>query len=90
MIFGTIAAYKVATPTASHWAGASDIELGHTVYIGLSAVILNLVIAVLLTLALRVLKVPAGTDETRPEEYTADPGRAPAPAPAGVAAQAEG
>jgi solute:Na+ symporter, SSS family len=90
MIFGTIAAYQVATPTASHWAGASDIEFGHTVYIGLSAVIMNLVIAAVLTLILRTLKVPAGSDETRPEEYTADPEQAPARTPAGVGAPAEG
>ena len=35
MAFGTIAAYKSASPTVSHWASSSDIELGHTVYIGL-------------------------------------------------------
>ena len=31
MIFGTIAAYKVATPTTSHWAGSVDTIWGHTV-----------------------------------------------------------
>src|SRR6202012_3491206 len=39
IVFGTVAAYNVASPTASHWAGSSDIEFGHTVYIGVSAVI---------------------------------------------------
>jgi len=90
MIFGTIAAYQVATPTASHWAGASDIEFGHTVYIGLSAVIMNLVIAVVLTLILRAVKVPEGADETSPVDYTADPEQGPARTPAGVRAQAAG
>jgi solute:Na+ symporter, SSS family len=87
MAFGTIAAYNVSTPTTSHWAGSSDIEFGHTIYIGLSAVILNLVIAVVLTLILKAAKVPEGTDETLPHQYTADPQDAPARAPAGVAAQ---
>jgi SSS family solute:Na+ symporter len=84
MIFGTIAAYNVSSPTTSHWAGSSDIELGHTIYIGLSAVVLNLVIAVVLTLILRAAKVPEGADETLPHQYTADPVKAPAPVPAGV------
>jgi solute:Na+ symporter, SSS family len=84
MVFGTIAAYKVATPTASHWAASSDIEFGHSIYIGLSAVVLNLVIAVVLTLVLRAAKVPEGTDETLPHQYTTDPEKAPAAVPAGV------
>jgi solute:Na+ symporter, SSS family len=90
MVFGTIAAYNVSTPTASHWAGSSDIEFGHSIYIGLSAVILNLVIAVVLTLILKATRVPEGTDETLPYQYTADPDAAPAPTPAGVAASLEG
>jgi SSS family solute:Na+ symporter len=86
MAFGTIAAYNVASATASHWAGSSDIEFGHTVYIGLSAVLINLVIAVVLTVILRAAKVPEGTDETLPHQYTADPDGVPARAPAGVGA----
>ena len=81
-IFGTIAAYKVATPTVSHWAGSTDLEFGHTVYIGLSALILNVAIAVVLTLVLKASRLPEGADETLPEQYTADPAEAPAPAPA--------
>ena len=84
MLFGTIAAYRSASPTVSHWASSSDIELGHTVYIGLSAVIINLIIAVILTVIFRAAKVPQGADETLPHQYTADPAELPAPAPAGV------
>jgi SSS family solute:Na+ symporter len=90
MIFGTIAAYNVSTPTASHWAGSSDIEFGHSIYIGLSAVIMNLVIAVVLTLILKAVRVPEGPDETLPYQYTADPDAAAAPTPAGVGAHLEG
>jgi len=90
MVFGTIAAYKSASPTVSHWASSSDIELGHTVYIGLTAVIINLIIAVILTVVFRAAKVPQGADETLPHQYTADPAELPAPAPAGVGLGAAG
>jgi SSS family solute:Na+ symporter len=90
MIFGTIAAYNVATPTTSHWAGSSDIEFGHSIYIGLSAVIMNLVIVVVLTFILKAVRVPEGPDETLPHQYTADPDATPAPTPAGVGAPMEG
>src|SRR6185312_4072646 len=73
MIYGTIAAYNVATPTTSHWAGSSDIVFGHSIYIGLTAVIINLVVVVVLTPILKAAKAPEGPDETLPAQYTADP-----------------
>jgi SSS family solute:Na+ symporter len=84
MIYGTIAAYNVKNATSSHWAASSDTVFGHTIYIGLTAVILNLVVAVVLTLVLKAARVPEGPDETLPHHYTADPGEAPARIPAGV------
>jgi len=90
MIFGTIAAYKVATPTTSHWAGSVDIEFGHTVYIGLAAIILNIAVSVILTLIFKAARVPEGADETLPRQYTADPVEAPVPAPAGVSLGSSG
>jgi SSS family solute:Na+ symporter len=84
MIFGTIAAYKVSTPTTSHWAGSVDTLFGHTYYIGLSALILNVAVSAVLTIVLRAAGVPAGADETLPQQYTADPVDTPAPAPAGI------
>jgi solute:Na+ symporter, SSS family len=86
MIYGTIAAYKVSNATASHWAGSSDIVFGHSIYIGISAVVLNLVIAVVLSVILNAVRVPGGTDETLPHQYTAEPEEEPSLAPAGVAA----
>ena len=53
MIYGTIAAYNVKNATTSHWAASSDIVFGHTVYIGFTAIIINVVIAVVLTLVLQ-------------------------------------
>ncbi|MCW2934428.1 MAG: sodium:solute symporter, partial [Actinomycetia bacterium] len=61
------------TPTTSHWASSSDILFGFTIYIGISAFILNLAIAVVLTLVLRAFRVPEGADDTLPHEFTADP-----------------
>jgi len=92
MVFGTIAAYRSASPTASHWASSSDIEFGHTVYIGFSAVLINVIIAVILTVILRAAKVPQGADETLPHQYTADPAQAPVPAGVsdGLAGAADG
>ena len=90
MAFGTIAAYKSASPTVSHWASSSDIELGHTVYIGLTAVIINLIIAVVLTVIFRAAKVPQGADETLPHQYTADPADVAVPTPASIGLGATG
>jgi SSS family solute:Na+ symporter len=84
MIYGTVAAYNVSAPTASHWAGSSDIVFGHSIYIGLTAVIINLVVTVVLTLVMKAARVPEGADETLPHQYTADLEQVTAPAPAGV------
>ncbi|HEX6523793.1 MAG TPA: sodium:solute symporter [Streptosporangiaceae bacterium] len=84
MIFGTVAAYRTSTPTTSHWATPTDTVFGHTVYIGLSAIILNIAISLVLTLIFKAVRVPAGADETLPHQYTADPEETPAPVPAGV------
>jgi solute:Na+ symporter, SSS family len=85
MVYGTVAAYNVKSPTISHWATSSDIVFGHTVYIGFTATVINIVVTLVLTLIFHAARVPAGTDETLPHQYTADPGEAPTPAPAGVA-----
>jgi len=84
MIYGTLAAYNVKNATTSHWAASSDIVFGHTIYIGITAIIINTVLAVVLTPILRAARVPEGIDETLPHQYTADPEQAPAPAPAGI------
>jgi solute:Na+ symporter, SSS family len=51
--------------------------LNHTVYIALTALVINLVVAVVLTLVFRLVKLPAGTDGTVPAHYLADPEGAP-------------
>jgi SSS family solute:Na+ symporter len=89
MVYGTLAAYNVKNATTSHWAASSDIVFGHTIYIGITAIIINIVLAVVLTPLLKAARVPEGPDETQPHEYTADPEQAPAPVPAGVGARQE-
>jgi len=81
MIYGTLAAYNTSSPTASHWAASSDIVFGFSIYIGISAFILNAATGVILTLVLKALKVPEGEDETLPRQYTAAPESAAVPVP---------
>ncbi len=47
--------------------------INHTIYIGLTGLVINLVISVVLTVVFRAVKLPGGSDETRPEHYVADP-----------------
>ncbi|TVL94053.1 monocarboxylate uptake permease MctP [Streptomyces sp. SAJ15] len=76
MVYGTVAAYGVASPTQKHFGGSQkEIPgIGEIGYIGLTAFVLNVVVTVALTLVLRALKAPQGVDETSPEDYTADVG----------------
>ncbi|RNI21166.1 sodium:solute symporter family protein [Flexivirga caeni] len=71
MIYGTWKAYGVASPATHHFGGsnANIPVIGHLGYIGFTAVVLNAVISVVLTLILRALKVPAGKDETVVADY---------------------
>ena len=91
MVFGTIAAYRLPAPgePGTHFGASTDTVpvINHTVYIGLTGLVINLVIAVVLTFVFRAVKLPGGSDETRPEHYVADPEVA-APAPVPVAAAA--
>jgi len=81
MVYGTITAYNTPAPgtTGSHF-GASTANVpifNHTVYIALTAFVINLVVAAVLTAIFRAAKVPAGADETASANYTADPEGAP-------------
>ncbi|MFI6769731.1 monocarboxylate uptake permease MctP [Streptomyces sp. NPDC050355] len=76
MLYGTLAAYGVASPTQAHFGGSSkEIPgIGEIGYIGLTALVLNLVVTVVLTFVLKAMKAPEGVDETSPGDYTADIG----------------
>ncbi len=88
MVYGTVAAYRLPAPgqPGSHFGASADTVplFDHTGYIGLTGFVLNLVIAIVLTLVFRAFRVPGGTDETLPEHYVADPPEL-AVAPAAVA-----
>jgi solute:Na+ symporter, SSS family len=86
MAFGTIAAYRVSSPTTSHWAAPEDLLFGHHYYIGISAIIINIVLSAVFSLIFNAFKVPAGADETLQQQYTADPEEKTSPVPAGVGA----
>ena len=91
MVFGTIAAYRLPAPgkPGTHFGASTDTlpVINHTIYIGLTGLVINLVISVVLTLVFRAVKLPGGPDETRPEHYVADPEPA-ASAPVPVTAAA--
>jgi SSS family solute:Na+ symporter len=83
MAWGTIAAYN--TPAVgdpgSHFGGSvAPLEVfgvdlsDNLIYFGLTALVLNLVVSVLLTFTFRAMGVDEGVDDTRPSDYHADAG----------------
>jgi solute:Na+ symporter, SSS family len=89
MVYGTIEAYRTPGGGQLHFGASTAPILGHIIYIGFAAFVVNLVVSVVLTLIFRAVRLPTGTDETKPESYTADPEEAPrAAVPAAAATQA--
>ncbi len=91
MVYGTWAAWTVASPAQAHFAGSAKLipGIGRLGYIGVTAFVINLVLAVLLTVVLKAVKAPEGVDETVAADYTAESGEGPdAPAGTPVAAEA--
>jgi solute:Na+ symporter, SSS family len=78
MIYGTITAYNVPAvgKPGSHFGGPLQvIPFTDTKgYIALTAFVINVIVAVVLTLILRAMNVPEGEDQTRPSDYLADAG----------------
>jgi len=79
MVYGTVAAYGVASPTnpgQKHFGGSNAAipGIGQIGYIGLTSFVLNVLVTVVLTFVLKALKAPEGVDETKPQDYTADAG----------------
>jgi SSS family solute:Na+ symporter len=65
----------------SKWFDPTTIGLNAktTVYVGFVAVLVNLIVAVLVTLLCKAFRAPDGVDATQPSDYVADVGEAPAP-----------
>ena len=78
MAYGTWLAYGVSSPLQEHFGGPLvNFPFTETrVYIAVVAFLVNLLLAIALTLLFRALKVPEGVDRTRPEDYHADAGDA--------------
>jgi SSS family solute:Na+ symporter len=83
LLAGLAMLYQIPNPNngRAHFGGSafplSDLglgEVGVTVYVGFLAVLVNLVVAAVLTVLLRSAKVPDGEDATRPPDYFADAG----------------
>jgi SSS family solute:Na+ symporter len=76
--YGTWLAYGVPLPgkPGSHFGGPLVLfpGTGTKVYIALIAVLANLLVAIVLTVVFRALKVDAGTDQTHADDYVVDAG----------------
>ncbi|RLV48387.1 sodium:solute symporter [Nocardioides mangrovicus] len=74
MVYGTVAAYKVASPATKHFGGSLSAipVIGDLGYIAMSAFVINVVVAVVLSAILHAVKVPNGADHTVPGDYYAD------------------
>jgi solute:Na+ symporter, SSS family len=82
MAAGMIMLYTIANPATkhAHFGGSAfalsklGLDTQMTIYAGLLALIVNLVVSVIGTLIARAAKLADGPDATRPEDYTADRG----------------
>ncbi|WP_441250313.1 monocarboxylate uptake permease MctP [Kitasatospora sp. McL0602] len=76
MVYGTWKTYGIASPATKHFGGntAPIPGIGEIGFIGVTAFVLNLIVAVVLTVILRAAKTPEGVDETSPSDYNADAG----------------
>ncbi len=91
MVWGTYEAYNVSSPTVAHFAGSiAAIPFTHTTgYIGLSAAVINVVVAAVLTVVLRLVWARSeGPDVTVPSDYLTDVGQDLAPVEAVVVGEA--
>jgi SSS family solute:Na+ symporter len=78
MVYGTVVAFNVAAPgkPGSHFGGPlAVVPFTQTKgYIALTAFVINVLVAVVLTLVFRGMKVAEGADATRPSDYHVDAG----------------
>jgi SSS family solute:Na+ symporter len=86
LVTGLVMLYQIpqrgpkGTIVRAHFGGSSwplsnlGLDTKQTIYCGLPALAVNLVVVVAVTLLLRTLVVPTGVDRTEPEDYIADEG----------------
>jgi SSS family solute:Na+ symporter len=75
MLYGTLAAYHQTSAVTRHFGSSlATFPFTHSkVYIAASALVINIVVAVALTVVLRAIKAPDGTDATAPDDYYSEP-----------------
>ncbi|HEY4850134.1 MAG TPA: sodium:solute symporter [Streptosporangiaceae bacterium] len=78
MVYGTIQAYRTPGGGQAHFGASTAPVFGHLTYIAITALVVNLVVAVVLTLIFHAIRLPNGYDVTRPAHYSADPVDGPA------------
>jgi solute:Na+ symporter, SSS family len=74
MVYGTVMAYRQSSPTTKHFGSPLAIFpwTDTKVYIAVTALLVNVVVAVVFTVILRALRAPDGADETIPDDYYSD------------------
>jgi SSS family solute:Na+ symporter len=74
MVYGSYEAYGVSSGTVHHFGGstAKIPVVGQSGYIALTALVLNLAVAIVVTLVLRLRPTTAGPDITVPDDYVLD------------------
>jgi SSS family solute:Na+ symporter len=74
MIYGTVVAYHQASTTTKHFGSSlAKFPFTHTtVYIAVTALLLNVIVSVVVTVLLRLAKAPAGSDSTEADDYHSD------------------
>jgi SSS family solute:Na+ symporter len=79
IVYGTVAAYHQASKTTKHFGSSlATFPYTHTkVYIAVTALVLNIIVAVIATIVLRLLRAADGVDQTQPDDYYSDESSAP-------------
>ena len=73
MAYGTIEAYWTPGGGQQHFGASTAPVLGHATYIAITALVINLVVAVGFTLVFRGTGLTDGYDDTSPADYALDP-----------------
>jgi len=76
MAYGTVAAYHQKSAVTPHF-GSSLATFPYThakVYIAMSALVVNVVVSIVVTVLLRLLRAPEGNDQTEPDDYYREAG----------------
>ena len=76
MIYGTVEAYRQSSLATDHFGSSlAQVPLfGKLGYIALTAFVINIIVAAVLTFVFRAVKAPEGVDQTEPSDYYADEG----------------